>query len=137
MSNPDDENSEDESPQDASSAPPSPSPGGLGRRFLVGTAQLGVGTTAASLVNVAIGVLLARILGPEEFGLFAFAFVIAELIGIGGRLKTHHLFRFGSDNSLGVRKRLLNPGDCLFDLVAPSQLHLDLSQLTDFIHDLG
>lgn len=71
-------------PEDESSDTPQEPPDRLGRRFLVGTFQLGVGTTAAALANVAIGILLARILGPEEFGLFAFAFVICELIGIVG-----------------------------------------------------
>jgi PST family polysaccharide transporter len=58
--------------------------GGLGRRFLVGTAQLGIGTTAVSMLNLVVGVLLARWLGPEQFGLFAFVFGISELLGIVG-----------------------------------------------------
>jgi len=71
-------------PEDESGDTPQAPLDGLGRRFLVGTFQLGAGTTAAALANVVIGILLARILGPEEFGLFAFAFVICELIGIVG-----------------------------------------------------
>ena len=55
---------------------------GLGRRFLIGTALLGAGNSAVSVFNLAVGILLARLLGPEEFGLFAFVFGINELVGI-------------------------------------------------------
>jgi O-antigen/teichoic acid export membrane protein len=76
-----------------SGEPPSDPPGGdenggagavTGRQFLVGTALLGAGNSLSSAVNLAIGIALARILGPEEFGLFAFVVGINELLGIVG-----------------------------------------------------
>jgi len=54
----------------------------LGRRFLIGTFLLGAGNSAVSAFNLVVGILLARLLGPEEFGLFAFVFGINELISI-------------------------------------------------------
>ncbi|MCA9510009.1 MAG: oligosaccharide flippase family protein [Myxococcota bacterium] len=58
--------------------------GALGRRFLIGTVLLGAGNTAVSVVNLVVGVLLARWLGPEEFGLFAFVLAITEVLSLFG-----------------------------------------------------
>lgn len=58
--------------------------GALGRRFLVGTALLGVGNSAVSALNLVVGILLARLLGPEEFGRFAFVVAITEVLGLFG-----------------------------------------------------
>jgi len=58
--------------------------GALGRRFLVGTALLGAGNTAVSALNLVVGLLLARLLGPEEFGRFAFVLAITEVLGLFG-----------------------------------------------------
>jgi PST family polysaccharide transporter len=82
---------------------PGETPGGLGRQFLVGTMQLGAGHLGVSALNVVVGILLARWLGPEAFGLYAFVFGISEVLAIVGafslgaaliqaREETHELY---------------------------------------------
>ena len=60
-----------------------PSPN-LGRRFLVSGLQLGSANWLTYAVNFAIQIALARILGPESFGLYAFVLAINEFVNIIG-----------------------------------------------------
>ncbi len=69
---------------DTTAGPAADGASGFGRRFLLGTMQLSAGGWVVSIINLAIGVALTRILGPEAFGLFAFVFAINELINIIG-----------------------------------------------------
>jgi PST family polysaccharide transporter len=61
--------------------PPTP---GLARGFLVGTLYLGFGNWLTSALNFAIFIAIARLLGPEDFGVYAFVGSINELLGIVG-----------------------------------------------------
>ena len=61
--------------------PPQPR-GDLGRRFLVGSLYLGFGSWVGYSFNFATQILLARLLGPEHFGLYAFVFAINEMLNI-------------------------------------------------------
>jgi len=56
----------------------------LGRRFLVSGLQLGSANWLTYAVNFAIQIALARILGPESFGLYAFVLAINEFVNIIG-----------------------------------------------------
>jgi PST family polysaccharide transporter len=64
------------------SSPPPPSRGNLGRRFLVGSLYLGFGSWASYSFNFATQIVLARLLGPEHFGLYAFVLAINEMLNI-------------------------------------------------------
>lgn len=59
-------------------------PRGLGRRFLMGGVYLGASNWLTYALNFAIQVLIARILGPEDFGLYAFVRAIFELLAFVG-----------------------------------------------------
>ncbi len=67
---------------ESGSHPPPQSRGDLGRRFLVGSLYLGFGSWASYSFNFATQILLARLLGPEHFGLYAFVFAINEMLNI-------------------------------------------------------
>jgi O-antigen/teichoic acid export membrane protein len=56
----------------------------LGRRFVVGSAYLGAGQIATNVVNFFLRIAIARLLGPAEFGVYAFCFAINEFINIIG-----------------------------------------------------
>jgi O-antigen/teichoic acid export membrane protein len=56
----------------------------LGRRFLLGSAQLGAGSWLGYAINFAIQIALARLLGPEQFGLYAFVLAIDQILCITG-----------------------------------------------------
>ncbi|MBW2275504.1 MAG: oligosaccharide flippase family protein [Deltaproteobacteria bacterium] len=58
--------------------------GGLARRFLVGGLYVGFGSWTASLLNFAINLGVARLLGPEVWGFYAFVFAINEFLNIVG-----------------------------------------------------
>lgn len=58
--------------------------GGLGRRFLIGGFQLGAGQWLSAALNFAIMIAVARMLGPADFGLYAFVFSINEFLNIVG-----------------------------------------------------
>jgi len=58
--------------------------GGIGRRFLVGSVYLGASNWLTYALNFATQILIARMLGPEEFGLYAFVRAIYELLSIVG-----------------------------------------------------
>jgi|GEM_PF-1362353 len=64
--------------------PASRSDGGLARRFVVGGLYVSIGSWATNVVNFAIGLLLARSLGPEIFGLYAFVAAVDQLVGMVG-----------------------------------------------------
>jgi PST family polysaccharide transporter len=64
--------------------PESPRQGGLGKRFLVGSMYLGVSNWLTYALNFATQILIARMLGPEDFGLYAFVRAIYELLSIVG-----------------------------------------------------
>ena len=57
---------------------------GLGRRFVLGSFYLGVGQWASMIFNFATTLVIARILGPADFGLYAFVFAINAFINIVG-----------------------------------------------------
>src|SRR5262245_32697872 len=54
----------------------------LGSRFLKGTFQVGGANWAAYALNFALSLALARLLGPEAFGFYAFVFAGNELLNI-------------------------------------------------------
>lgn len=58
--------------------------GGLGRRFLWGTLQLGTGSWITYALNFAINIAVARIIGPAELGLYALVFAVNEFLIIVG-----------------------------------------------------
>ena len=64
----------------------SPAPGRstLGRSFLVGSVYVSVGNCFSAVLNLAIQLTIARILGPEEFGLYAFVLAINSFVAIIG-----------------------------------------------------
>lgn len=67
------------------SAPGPPgAPDDLGRRFLVGGFQLGVGQWLSTALNFVILLGVARLLGPEAFGLYAYVFAISAVLDIVG-----------------------------------------------------
>lgn len=54
----------------------------MGQSFLRGSAFLGSANWFSSIINFALGLLLARLLGPSIFGLYAFAFAINEFVNL-------------------------------------------------------
>lgn len=56
--------------------------GGLGARFLKGSFYLGAGNWLAYALNFALSLVLARILGPDAFGFYAFVFAVNELLNV-------------------------------------------------------
>jgi len=56
----------------------------LGRRFVLGSLYLGTGHILTNALNLAIQIAVARLLGPVEFGLYAFCFAINEFINVVG-----------------------------------------------------
>jgi PST family polysaccharide transporter len=54
----------------------------LGQRFLRGSFYLGPGIWLTYVVNFALSLMLARILGPEAFGFYAFVFAVNEFLNI-------------------------------------------------------
>lgn len=63
--------------------------GGLGRRFLIGGFQLGVGQWAGAALNFAIMLGVARLLGPADFGVYAFVLSVNEVLNIVGAFSVH------------------------------------------------
>jgi len=67
------------------SAPGPPgTPDDLGRRFLLGGLQLGAGQWLSTALNFVILLGVARLLGPEAFGLYAYVFAISAVLDIVG-----------------------------------------------------
>ena len=64
-------------------SPPQHRPG-LGRSFLVGSVYVSAGNWFSAVLNFAIQIAIARILGPEEIGLYAFVFAINSFVAIIG-----------------------------------------------------
>lgn len=56
----------------------------LGGRFLRGSLYVMTGQAATNVTNFALGLVIARLLGPAEFGVYAFCFAINEFINIVG-----------------------------------------------------
>jgi O-antigen/teichoic acid export membrane protein len=56
----------------------------LGRSFLLGSVYVGLGNWISAPVNLAIQILIARMLGPEAYGLYAFVFAVSGFLGIVG-----------------------------------------------------
>ena len=54
----------------------------MGQRFVRGALYVGAANWATYFVNFAIAILVARILGPEAFGLYAFVVAINEVVNI-------------------------------------------------------
>ncbi len=57
---------------------------GLGRRFLLASVYLGAANWVSYALNFAIMIAIARLLGPADFGLYAYVFAINEFINIIG-----------------------------------------------------
>jgi PST family polysaccharide transporter len=56
----------------------------LGRSFVLGSVYLGGGQVVINAVNLAMQLAIARLLGPEVFGLYAFCLAITEFLSILG-----------------------------------------------------
>jgi PST family polysaccharide transporter len=72
-----------EGPPPADPEAPSPGaarPAGLARRFALGMLSVGVGSWTLNALSIAINLALARILGPEVLGFYAFVFAINEAL---------------------------------------------------------
>ncbi len=61
--------------------PPAPSPR-LASRFLKGSFYLGAGNWLGYALNFALSLVLARLLGPDAFGFYAFVFAVNELLNV-------------------------------------------------------
>ena len=55
-----------------------PAAGGLGRRFLVGGLYVGLGNWGVTLLRFGSNIALARLLGPELLGFYAFALLFKD-----------------------------------------------------------
>ncbi len=64
--------------------PPPPGRSDLGRSFLVGSAYVSFGNFFSAVLNFAIQIAIVRMLGPEEFGLYAFVLAINSFVAIIG-----------------------------------------------------
>lgn len=62
--------------------PNTPEGGGLGQRFARGALYVGAANWITYVVNFGIVILVARILGPEEYGVYAFVVAINEFVNI-------------------------------------------------------
>ncbi|MDJ0847948.1 MAG: oligosaccharide flippase family protein [Myxococcota bacterium] len=62
----------------------------LGRRVFRGSAILSAGSWLAQAVNLVIALVIARVLGPADFGLYAFCFAINEFLNIVGAFSLQH-----------------------------------------------
>jgi O-antigen/teichoic acid export membrane protein len=56
----------------------------IGQSFVRGYAYLGSGQLVANIANLAMQIVIARFLGPAEFGLYALCFAIDQVINIVG-----------------------------------------------------
>jgi PST family polysaccharide transporter len=56
--------------------------GALGARFLKGSFYLGAGNWLTYALNFALSLVLARLLGPDAFGFYAFVLAVNELLNI-------------------------------------------------------
>ncbi len=62
----------------------------LGSRIARGSLLISVGSWSANAANLALQLVLARLLGPTIFGLYAFCFAISEFINIVGAFSLQH-----------------------------------------------
>jgi PST family polysaccharide transporter len=58
--------------------------GRLGRAFLLGGLYVGAGSWATTIFRFVVNLLIARILGPETLGFYAFVFSVNELLNMVG-----------------------------------------------------
>ena len=56
----------------------------LGRSFLFGSMYLGIASWVTSALSFAINIVLARVLGPEVLGFYAFVFSVNEILNMIG-----------------------------------------------------
>ena len=84
------------------SEPGPPPSAGLGKRFLVGSMYLGASNWFTYALNFATQILIARMLGPEEFGLYAFVRAIYELLSIVGAFSLGAALIQARDESQGL-----------------------------------
>lgn len=61
-----------------------PGRAGLARRFFVGSLYVGFGSWITSIANFAIGLVIARLLGPEVFGFYALVAALDQLLNMVG-----------------------------------------------------
>lgn len=117
---------------------------GLARRFFVGGLYLGLGSWLTSAANFAIGIALARILGPETFGFYALVYAIDQLLNTVGAFsiqfaivqQVHESDRL-YDTGLAILALLGGIGLVLALAVAPVLGHLRSSQAALFLVILG
>jgi len=64
--------------------PAAPFRPGLARGFVVGSLYLGIGNWITSALNFAINIAVARLLGPADFGIYAFVASVNEFLNIIG-----------------------------------------------------
>ena len=64
------------------SAPPPPTIDRVGHRFLRGSVALTAGSWFSSFISLGLNLMLARLLGPSAFGVYAFVFAVNEFISI-------------------------------------------------------
>jgi PST family polysaccharide transporter len=60
--------------------PEAPEPAGLGRKAATGAAWSGVSTIVLRLGSVLVGIVLARILTPDQFGVYAIALTVQGIL---------------------------------------------------------
>ena len=74
----------------------------LGSRFARGSLLFSAGSWSANAANLALQLVLARLLGPTIFGLYAFCFAISEFINIVGAFSLQHAL---------IQRREVDPSD--------------------------
>jgi PST family polysaccharide transporter len=120
--------------------PAAPPRSGLARGFVVGTLYLGIGSWLTSALNFAINIAVARLLGPADFGIYAFAASINELLNIIGafsfgialiqfRDESQRLF----DTAFALLALLGAIGLAAAALAAPVLLHLGSATAAGFL----
>ena len=62
--------------------PVAPEESGMGRRFVRGALYVGIANWTGNVLNFAIAIAVARILGPEAFGIYAFVIAVNEFVSI-------------------------------------------------------
>lgn len=71
-------------PDNEAEQPGAGAPRGLARRFFVGGLYLSFGSWVTSALNFVIGLLIARMLGPEILGFYALVFSVNEVLNVIG-----------------------------------------------------
>lgn len=71
------------------SGPPQTQPG-LARRFLLGTVYLSGGTWLTYVLNFAMTIAIARLLGPKDLGIYAFVAAVNEILNLVNAFSLGH-----------------------------------------------